>query len=136
MVRFRLFLQTMLVSHSISAPQSVKIVGFHLTITFYKQYIQMITIIFLAVDYTEPDLVSAINEVKKRITEYLGTRLCVPTDQSPEAPIVCVRGILSTEDKANLAKLTDDDSPIQGLVFIEGENDDDDGQRFITCKLV
>ena len=96
----------------------------------------MITIIFLAVDYTEPDLVSAINEVKKRIVEYLGTRLCAPNEQTPEAPLICVRGTLPLEDKANLAELTNDDSPIQGLVFIEGENDDDDGQRFITCKLV
>ena len=96
----------------------------------------MITIIFLVIDYTEPGLISAINEVKKRIVEYLGTRLCAPNEQTPEAPIVCVRGILSSEDKANLDKLTDDDSPIQGLVFIEGEKDDDDEQRFITCKLV
>lgn len=97
----------------------------------------MLTLIFLAIDYTEPDLSSAITEIKKRIAEYLGTRLCVPRDQSPEAPMVCVRAILSPEDKDNLAKLTDDDSPVQGLIFIEGEDDEsDDGKRFITCKLL
>ena len=95
----------------------------------------MITIVFLAIDYTMPDLVSAIDEVKKRIVEYLGTRLCAPNEQTPEAPLVCVRGILSLEDKANLAKLTNDDSPVQGLAFIEGKDDaDDDEKRFITCK--
>lgn len=97
----------------------------------------MNTICLMVIDYADPDIVEIVDDFRKKVIEYLGTKL-VPTDaQNLSSNGLLVTSVLSKEDKEKISSLIPDDDVIHGLCFIEtGKETAENGTGWITAKLV
>lgn len=97
----------------------------------------MKTVCLMVVDYADPDVVEVVDNFKKKVVEYLGTKL-VPTDaQDSNSNELVITSALSKEDKEKISSLIPDDEVIHGLCFVEIDKEvAENAQDWITVKLV
>lgn len=97
----------------------------------------MNTICLMVINYADPNIVEIVDDFRKKVIEYLGTKL-VPTDaQNLSSNGLLVKSVLSKEDKEEISSLIPDDDVIHGLCFIEIDKEAaENGTDWITVKPV
>lgn len=97
----------------------------------------MKTICLMVINYADPNIVEIVDDFRKKVIEYLGTRL-VPTDaQNLSSNGLLVTSALSKEDKEKISSFIPDDEVIHGLCFVEIDKEvAENAQDWITVKPV
>lgn len=97
----------------------------------------MKTVCLMVINYAHPNVVEVVDDFKKKVVEYLGTKLVPTNAQESNSNGLVITSALSKEDKEEVSSLIPDDDVIQGLCFIEinGEIEGTDSDC-ITVKYV